>query len=153
MWAWPTPSLITYYRNIFDVMFPHPCLQGVHLLVHKTREHSVCMEFRNFPILHENGKKKIGGGCWAKWPATVWKQAGNQATHKLASLRSCLIWISLSVSDCPPSLSLPLPHLHADTERMRQLPSFSAGQQSKCEINSLVPALRRSGYIHTHIRR
>lgn len=51
----------------------------------------------------------------------------------------------------PPSLSLP--HLHADTERMRQLPSFSAGQQSKCEINSLVPALRRSGYIHTHIRR
>lgn len=50
-------SLITYYHNIFDGMFPHPCLQGVHLLAHETKEHSVCTEFQNFLMLHENGRK------------------------------------------------------------------------------------------------
>lgn len=36
------------------MIFPHPGLQGVHLLLHITTEHSadVCLNFHNFPTLH-----------------------------------------------------------------------------------------------------
>lgn len=131
-------------------MFPHPCPQGVHLLYHTTTEHSadVCPDFHNFPILHVMVREE------ERKSAVV--LLGKMADFTLTSSPcSCLILrvcvsLSLPVSGYLPSLTLS--PLHTSAPRMCQLPCFPPGQQSKREINSLVRALGRLGYIHTHRR-
>lgn len=135
-------------------MFPHPCLQGVHLLVHKTREHSVCMDFRNFPVLHENGKKKS---------EAVAGQNGRLQCESRLEIKQHTSWqvsVLVSFGSLFPFLTVPPPSLSLSLTCMqtqRGCVSFPASPQgSSPNVKSIVlslPSGDRVTSTHTSVGR